>query len=105
MIDRMVLFGVSGDPTSRPLLPVVAQLAEAELLPPGLTIVGSDLADWSADEVRGHIAGKPEEHATVTPATRDVGRKRQVGDFPQAFSHLTLTVAARESSEAEAAAR
>jgi GH15 family glucan-1,4-alpha-glucosidase len=35
----------------------------------------------------------------------DVGRKRQVGNFPQAFSHLTLIVAAREISAAEAAAR
>src|SRR3954454_14707587 len=35
----------------------------------------------------------------------DVGRKRQVGNFPQAFSHLTLIVAAREISEAQAAAR
>jgi GH15 family glucan-1,4-alpha-glucosidase len=35
----------------------------------------------------------------------DVGRKRQVGNFPQAFSHLTMIVAAREISAAEAAAR
>jgi GH15 family glucan-1,4-alpha-glucosidase len=35
----------------------------------------------------------------------DVGRKRQVGNFPQAFSHLTLIVAAREISAAEVAAR
>jgi GH15 family glucan-1,4-alpha-glucosidase len=35
----------------------------------------------------------------------DVGRKRQVGNFPQAFSHLTLIIAAREISEAQAAAR
>jgi GH15 family glucan-1,4-alpha-glucosidase len=34
----------------------------------------------------------------------DVGRRRQVGNFPQAFSHLTLIVAAREISAAEAAA-
>ena len=32
----------------------------------------------------------------------DVGRQRQVGNFPQAFSHLTLRVAAREISAAEA---
>ncbi|HEX4718523.1 MAG TPA: glycoside hydrolase family 15 protein [Thermoleophilaceae bacterium] len=32
----------------------------------------------------------------------DVGRKRQVGNFPQAFSHLTLIVAARAISKAEA---
>jgi GH15 family glucan-1,4-alpha-glucosidase len=31
----------------------------------------------------------------------DVGRGRQVGNFPQAFSHLTLVVAAREISAAE----
>ncbi|MFL5840939.1 MAG: glycoside hydrolase family 15 protein [Thermoleophilaceae bacterium] len=31
----------------------------------------------------------------------DVGRGRQVGNFPQAFSHLTLIVAARSISEAE----
>jgi GH15 family glucan-1,4-alpha-glucosidase len=32
----------------------------------------------------------------------DVGRRRQVGNFPQAFSHLTLILAARAISEAEA---
>jgi GH15 family glucan-1,4-alpha-glucosidase len=34
----------------------------------------------------------------------DVGRQRQVGNFPQAFSHLTLILAARAISTAEAAA-
>jgi GH15 family glucan-1,4-alpha-glucosidase len=33
----------------------------------------------------------------------DVGRQRQVGNFPQAFSHLTLILAARAISTAEAA--
>jgi GH15 family glucan-1,4-alpha-glucosidase len=33
----------------------------------------------------------------------DVGRRRQVGNFPQAFSHLTLIIAARDISAAEAA--
>jgi GH15 family glucan-1,4-alpha-glucosidase len=32
----------------------------------------------------------------------DVARKRQVGNFPQAFSHLTLIVAARAISAAQA---
>jgi GH15 family glucan-1,4-alpha-glucosidase len=32
----------------------------------------------------------------------DVGRRRQVGNFPQAFSHLTLILAARAISAAEA---
>jgi GH15 family glucan-1,4-alpha-glucosidase len=34
----------------------------------------------------------------------DVGRRRQVGNFPQAFSHLTLILAARAISEADTAA-
>jgi GH15 family glucan-1,4-alpha-glucosidase len=38
-----------------------------------------------------------EEHA--------VGRGRQPGNFPRAFNHLTLVVAAREVSAAEEAAR
>ena len=71
MIERMIVFGASGDLTSRLLLPAVAQLAEAELLPPELTIVGSDISDWSTDDFRQHIAGKLQEHATVSPAARD----------------------------------
>jgi GH15 family glucan-1,4-alpha-glucosidase len=34
----------------------------------------------------------------------DVARKRQVGNFPQAFSHLTLIMAALEISKAEGTA-
>jgi Glycosyl hydrolases family 15 len=34
----------------------------------------------------------------------DVARRRQVGNFPQAFSHLTLILAARAISTAEAEA-
>ena len=71
MIERMIVFGASGDLTSRLLLPAVAQLAEAELLPPELTIVGSDISDWSTDDFRQHIAGRLQEHATVSPAARD----------------------------------
>ena len=71
MIERMVLFGASGDLTSRLLLPAVAQLAEDKLLPDGLALVGSDITDWSTDDFREHIAGKLREHADVTPATRD----------------------------------
>jgi GH15 family glucan-1,4-alpha-glucosidase len=34
----------------------------------------------------------------------DVARRRQVGNFPQAFSHLTLILAARAIADAEARA-
>jgi len=71
MIERMVLFGASGDLTGRLLMPAIAQLAEAELLPPGFTIVGSAVEDWSTEDFRQRIAGALEEHATVAAATRD----------------------------------
>jgi glucose-6-phosphate 1-dehydrogenase len=71
MIERMVLFGASGDLTSRLLMPAVAQLAEAELLPQRFTIVGSAISDWSSEQFRQHIAGALKEHSTVAPATRD----------------------------------
>ena len=71
MIERMVLFGASGDLTSRLLMPAVAQLAEAGLLPPGFTIVGSANTGWSTGDFRQHIAGELDKHAPVAPATRD----------------------------------
>ncbi|MGB8652035.1 MAG: glucose-6-phosphate dehydrogenase [Mycobacteriales bacterium] len=71
MIGRMVLFGASGDLTSRLLMPAVAQLAEAGLLPRGFSILGSANTDWSTDEFREHIAIELDKHALVTPATRD----------------------------------
>jgi glucose-6-phosphate 1-dehydrogenase len=71
MIERMVLFGASGDLTSRLLMPAVAQIAEAGLLPPGFTILGSANTDWSTDDFRHHIAAELDKHAPVAAATRD----------------------------------
>jgi glucose-6-phosphate 1-dehydrogenase len=76
MIERMVLFGASGDLTSRLLMPAVAQLEEAALLPPKFTIVGSSNVDWSTEDFRRHIAVGLEEHATVGPATREAVVRR-----------------------------
>ena len=71
MITRMVLLGASGDLTSRLLLPAVAQIAEAGLLPAGFTVVGASNVDWSTDEFRQHIATELEKHAPVSSSTRD----------------------------------
>ncbi|MGO8893541.1 MAG: hypothetical protein ACLQB1_28225 [Streptosporangiaceae bacterium] len=68
----MVVFGASGDLTSRLLMPAIAQLAEAGLLPPGFTVVGSANTDWSTEDFRQHIADGLGKHASVlAPATRD----------------------------------
>ena len=71
MINRMVLLGASGDLTSRLLLPAVAQIAEAGLLPAGFTIVGASNVEWSSEDFRQHIAAELEKHAPVSAATRD----------------------------------
>ncbi len=72
MIERVVLFGASGDLTSRLLMPAIAQLADAGLLPPGFTIVGSANTDWSTDEFRQHIHNELSKHASgVAVAARD----------------------------------
>jgi glucose-6-phosphate 1-dehydrogenase len=63
MIRRMVLFGASGDLTSRLLLPAVSQLADRNSLPASLTILGAANTDWSTQEFRAHIAGRLREHS------------------------------------------
>ena len=71
MITRMVLFGASGDLASRLLLPAIAQVAEAGLLPPGFSVVGASNVDWSTEDFRDHIATGLEKHASGTATTRD----------------------------------
>jgi glucose-6-phosphate 1-dehydrogenase len=71
MIERMVLLGASGDLTGRLLMPAIAQLAEADRLPPGFVIVGASNVDWSTDDFREHIAAELEKHASVGPTARD----------------------------------
>jgi glucose-6-phosphate 1-dehydrogenase len=71
MIERLVLFGASGDLTSRLLMPAVAQLAEAGLLPERFSIVGSATTEWSSEEFRQHIAAALDKYSTVSASARD----------------------------------
>jgi glucose-6-phosphate 1-dehydrogenase len=52
-------------------MPAIAQLADAGLLPPGFTVLGSANTGWSTEGFRQHIAGELDKHAHVAPATRD----------------------------------
>jgi glucose-6-phosphate 1-dehydrogenase len=108
MLERVVIFGASGDLTSRLLMPAVAQLAEAQLLPPGLTIVGAANTDWTSEDFRQHIAAELEKHSPVSAATRDavlrmlsytpsdvtsaddVRRVIGAGDHPTTLTYLAL---------------
>lgn len=71
MIERLLLLGASGDLTSRLLMPAVAQLAEADLLPPGFSILGASNAEWTTEDFRDHVATELEKHSTASPAARD----------------------------------
>src|SRR3954454_19272917 len=68
MIERLVLFGASGDLTSRLLLPAVAELVESGKLPPGFRIVGSSTVHWATGGLRDHIAGALDQHAAQVSA-------------------------------------
>src|SRR4051812_22321846 len=71
MIERMVVFGASGDLTRRLLMPALAELAEAGLLPSGMTILGCATTDRSTEDFRAQIAVGLETHTTVSPSSRD----------------------------------
>jgi glucose-6-phosphate 1-dehydrogenase len=71
MIQRMVLFGASGDLTSRLLMPAIAQLAERDALPPGLHIVGAANTDWTTEQFREHIATGLRAHSSAPAAAQD----------------------------------
>jgi glucose-6-phosphate 1-dehydrogenase len=91
----MVIFGVSGDLTSRKLMPALYDLAVGQPLPEGFSIVGVSHRDWSDEEFRE----KMREAVTAgarTPVTEDAwqgfakGLSYVRGDFadPDAYGRL-----------------
>lgn len=68
MIERLVLFGATGDLAGRFLLPGLAQLQAAGDLPDGLRIVGAAQETWDDEAFRRHVRRRLEEHAAEVPA-------------------------------------
>jgi glucose-6-phosphate 1-dehydrogenase len=52
MSHRLVIFGASGDLTSRELMPALARLHEAGKLPPGFSVLGIARDDWGTHRLR-----------------------------------------------------
>jgi glucose-6-phosphate 1-dehydrogenase len=52
MSHRLVIFGASGDLTSRKLMPALAQLHAAGQLPPGFSVLGIARDDWGTHRLR-----------------------------------------------------
>ena len=61
----IVIFGASGDLTTRKLLPALYQLARAQRLPARFRIVGVARSSWSDDEFRTHLHDSLKEFAGV----------------------------------------
>src|SRR3712207_180939 len=66
----MVIFGVSGDLTSRKLMPALYDLAVGLPLPEGFSIVGVSRRDWSDEEFREKMREAVAASAR-TPVTED----------------------------------
>jgi glucose-6-phosphate 1-dehydrogenase len=91
----MVIFGVSGDLTSRKLMPALYDLAVGQPLPEGFSIVGVSHRDWSDEEFREKMREAVTASAR-TPVTDDAwqgfakGLSYVRGDFadPETYGRL-----------------
>lgn len=64
---RLVILGASGDLTGRYLVTALAELVQAEVLPPHLDIVGVARNDWDEAKFRNHAWERLERHAGDLP--------------------------------------
>ena len=91
----MVIFGVSGDLTSRKLMPALFDLAVGQPLPEGFSIVGVSHRPWSEEEFREKMREAVSEHAK-TPVTDETwqgfakGLSYVQGDFADPGTYAKL---------------
>jgi glucose-6-phosphate 1-dehydrogenase len=73
MIERLLLFGATGDLVGRFLLPAIAELYDEGRLPGGFRVVGAAREEWDDETFRRHAARQLEQHATtdVSNASRE----------------------------------
>jgi glucose-6-phosphate 1-dehydrogenase len=71
LIRQLVIFGASGDLTSRNLIPACAELYAEGHLPDRFRILGIAREDWSPETFRGYIEGKLQREGIIAPSSRD----------------------------------
>ena len=72
MINRMVLFGATGDLAGRFLLPALASMRAAGTLPDEFVVIGAARQDWDDERFRNHAAERLAQNAPrVSNATRE----------------------------------
>jgi glucose-6-phosphate 1-dehydrogenase len=63
-MERIVIFGATGDLAGRYLMPALAKLYEADRLPPGIKIIGVDRQEWDDEHgFRRLVLDNLERHA------------------------------------------
>jgi glucose-6-phosphate 1-dehydrogenase len=67
VINRVVLFGATGDLAGRFLLPALVRSIAAGALPDDLHVVGAGEQDWDDDTFRRPVGARLTEHASVVP--------------------------------------
>jgi glucose-6-phosphate 1-dehydrogenase len=68
----MVIFGATGDLSSKKLLPAIYNLAKQRLLPAGFAVVGAAIDDLSEDAFRKRAADVITEHSRTQPVDQTV---------------------------------
>ncbi|GAA5112836.1 glucose-6-phosphate dehydrogenase [Pseudonocardia adelaidensis] len=69
MIERLAIFGATGDLTARYLLPGLAALRAAGHLGDGFRLTGAGREDWDGDEFRRWASAQLGRHAEELPAS------------------------------------
>ena len=104
MIERLVLFGATGDLASRFLLPALVRLGAAGELPDGFRIVGAGQEAWDDDTFLRHITRSMEEHASDLPASVRAavcrGMRYRPVDFADPRTVADVVAAASDSAAA-----
>ena len=70
-----IIFGVTGDLTSRKLIPALYQLLQDGSLPKQLYIIGVARRDWDEDAMRSHLSQGIAEHARSRPISNEMVSK------------------------------
>jgi glucose-6-phosphate 1-dehydrogenase len=72
VVERIVIFGATGDLTARYLIPALAKLYDEGKLPPNIKITAVDMKEWkdNGGGFRAFVVDSLRSHAPISPPTR-----------------------------------
>ncbi|MGH2757565.1 MAG: glucose-6-phosphate dehydrogenase, partial [Actinomycetota bacterium] len=63
----VIIFGASGDLTSRKLMPALHNLRHDDLIPPATSVVGISRTQYGDEDFRNEMRSALQEHSRITP--------------------------------------